>query len=278
MEVLNYKGTPMLGGYAPVPNVNWAVVAQQPRELSLATLGQLERDMVVGMIPVGCFCILLILVGTRLIAYPLRQLSAAADQFAAAESTEQLQRVHAWYRDASDIRQAMLSDRHLFQQKLGQLIQEAQSDPLSSLANRRAMGTVWDLLEQTGQQYSLLALDIDHFKRVNDTFGHEAGDNVLRMIAEIIRQNPRTDDFACRTGGEEFVLILPDTSLDSTLVIAERIRESIAETEFPKIGKLTMSIGVACSGAEVVTPEAVLKLADERLYSAKQNGRNRVIV
>jgi len=207
----------------------------------------------------------------------LRQLSAAADQLAAPQTTEQLRQVHAWYRDASAIRQAMLTGVQLLQQKLGQLSHEAQSDPLTGLANRRAMGGVLDLLAKTGQAYSVLALDIDHFKKVNDTFGHDAGDVALKEVAGILKQNSRTGDLACRSGGEEFALILPDTPLDTARVIAERIREHIAQTEVPQVGKLTMSIGVACRSADTPMPESVLKLADERLYRAKQSGRNRVM-
>ncbi|MDP9654776.1 UNVERIFIED_ORG: diguanylate cyclase (GGDEF)-like protein [Pseudomonas putida] len=277
LEGPNYKGVPMLAGFAQVPDANWAVVAQQPRDLSLAPLGQLMRDMVLDMIPAGLLGLGLILLGTALIARPLRQLSAAADQLAAPQTTEQLRQVHAWYRDASAIRQAMLTGVQLLQQKLGQLSHEAQSDPLTGLANRRAMGGVLDLLAKTGQAYSVLALDIDHFKKVNDTFGHDAGDVALKEVAGILKQNSRTGDLACRAGGEEFALILPDTPLDTARVIAERIREHIAQTQVPQVGRLTMSIGVACRNADTPMPESVLKLADERLYLAKQSGRNRVM-
>jgi diguanylate cyclase (GGDEF)-like protein len=277
LEGPNYKGIPMLAGFAQVPDANWAVVVQQPRERSLAPLGRLMRNMVLGMIPAGLLGLGLILLGTSLIARPLRQLSAAANQLASPQTSEQLQQIHAWYRDASAIRQAMLTGVQLLQQKLGQLSHEAQSDPLTGLANRRAMGGVLDLLAKTGQAYSVLALDIDHFKRVNDTYGHDAGDVALKEVADILKQNSRAGDLACRSGGEEFALILPDTPLDTAAAIAERIREHVAQTDVPLVGKLTMSIGVACQGADALTPESVLKLADERLYLAKQSGRNRVM-
>ncbi|MFJ4542874.1 diguanylate cyclase [Pseudomonas sp. NPDC088885] len=273
----NYRGVPMLAGYARVPEANWAVVVQQPRERSLAPLAQLMRDMVVGMIPAGLLGLALILAGTALIARPLRQLSAAADQLAAPDTTERLNRVHAWYRDAAAIRQAMLAGVQLLHQKLGQLSHEAQSDPLTGLANRRAMDAALNLLDQSGQGYSVLALDIDHFKRVNDTFGHDAGDVALRSVADILKQNLRSGDWACRSGGEEFALILPDTPLDTARMIAERVRAHLEETEVPQVGKLTMSIGVACRDADIATSPSVLKLADERLYIAKQSGRNKVV-
>lgn len=273
----NYKGVPMLAGYARVPDANWAVVVQQPRERSLAPLGQLMRDMIVGMIPAGLLGLVLILVVTTLIARPLRQLSAAADQLAAPDTTERLNRVHAWYRDAAAIRQAMLAGVQLLQQKLGQLSHEAQSDPLTGLANRRAMAATLEMLDQAVRGYSVLALDIDHFKRVNDTFGHDAGDVALRSVADILEQNSRSGDLACRSGGEEFALILPDTSLETARMIAQRIRAHLEQTEVPQVGRLTMSIGVACRDADAATASSVLKVADERLYAAKQSGRNKVM-
>ncbi|MDF3931172.1 GGDEF domain-containing protein [Pseudomonas citronellolis] len=277
LAVPNYRGVDMLAGYAPVTDANWAVVAQQPRARSLAPLAELMRDMVVGMLPAGLLGLLLIGFGVALIARPLRQLSDAAEQLAAPQTVERLQNIHAWYHDASAIRQALLTGVQLFQQRLGRLSREAQSDPLTGLANRRALGAMLDLLAEAGQGYAVLALDIDHFKRVNDSFGHDAGDVALKQVAEILRRNSRSGDLACRAGGEEFTLILPDTPMDTARAIAERIRENLAGSEVPQVGRLTLSIGVACQGPEAPTAEAVLKLADERLYRAKQEGRNRVV-
>lgn len=276
MEVPNYKGIPMLAGYAQVPDANWAVVLQQPTELSLKPLKRLMRDMLLGMLPAGLLGFALMWWGSALIARPLHQLAAVAEQLAAPQTTERLQEVRAWYRDAFAIRQALLTGVKLLQQKLGRLSQEAQSDPLTGLANRRAMASLLELLDQAAQPYSVLALDIDHFKRVNDTFGHDAGDIALRQVSDILKENSRLGDLACRAGGEEFVLILPDTSIQAAAFIAERIRETIAAREVPQVGYVTISIGVATWQQDLQTAEAILKRADERLYLAKENGRNRV--
>ncbi|MBD9579277.1 GGDEF domain-containing protein [Pseudomonas sp. PDM23] len=277
MEVLNYQGVPMLAGYAQVPEANWAVVAQQPRDLSLSPLNLLMKDMLLGLIPASLLGVLAIWVGTLLITRPLRQLALSAEQLSNPETPRELQGIKTWYREAAAIRKALLTGVGLMQQKLGQLSQEAQSDALTGLANRRALGVALDALEQSGVAYSVLAVDIDHFKRVNDTWGHDAGDEALRRIAAVLRDSSRAGDLACRAGGEEFVLLLPQTSLETATGIAERIRETVALTQIPQVGLVTLSIGVADLGALAVTPEAVLKLADQRLYSAKQSGRNRVV-
>ncbi len=276
MVVPNYKGIAMLAGYAFVPEANWAVVAQQPRNIALEPLRKLRLEMLLGLLPAGLVGLIAIWAGTLYIARPLHQLSTIAEHLAAPHTTEQLQHVNAWYRDAAAIRQALLSSVQLLQQKLGRLSKEAQSDPLTGLANRRAMTQLLELLEQTGQPYAVLALDIDHFKRVNDTFGHDAGDVALREIAAILQENSRSGDLACRAGGEEFTLILPDAEQATAAAIAERIRASIEVREVPTVGRLTVSIGVACQQPGTETAEAVLKQADERLYRAKEGGRNRV--
>ncbi|MBH3428923.1 sensor domain-containing diguanylate cyclase [Pseudomonas alkylphenolica] len=277
MQLNTDTGDSMLTGYAPVPLANWAVVVQLPADRALATLGQLLKEVFQGMIPAGIIGFGLVFAAAALIARPLRQLSAIARQLSTTDTITQLQRVHAWYHEASSIRQAMLTGVQLLQQKLGQLAQEAQSDPLTGLANRRAMTDVLELLEHAEQPYSLLLLDIDHFKRVNDSFGHDAGDSALQFISEILKRNSRAGDLACRYGGEEFVLVLPSTSKEVAIAIAERIRETVAASEVPIVGELTLSAGVACRGTEASTPEFVLRQADACLYRAKSEGRNRVI-
>ncbi|MET3053952.1 sensor domain-containing diguanylate cyclase [Pseudomonas alkylphenolica] len=276
METVNYRGIAMLAGYAQVPEAHWAVVAQQPREQALAPLGQLMREMLIKLIPAGLVGLVVILVATLLITRPLRQLADSAEQLAAPQATEQLNAINAWYAEAAAIRRALLSGVQLLQQKLGSLSHQAQSDPLTGLANRRAMSAALETLTQTQRPYAVLALDIDHFKRVNDTFGHDVGDDALKQVAAIIAANSREQDLACRAGGEEFVLILPEANLEVAREIAERIRHTIATTPVPQVGTLTISIGVASRSIETPTAESVLKRADQQLYHAKESGRNRV--
>lgn len=277
MQAINYLGIPMLAGYAPVVEADWAVVAQQPRADALAPLGKLTRNMLLLIIPAGVLGLVLIWIATLLISRPLRQLARHAQDLSAPEAAEQLKGVNAWYAEAIAIRQALLVGVGLLQQKIGTLSLAADSDALTGLANRRAMDAALLRLDQGGEMYAALALDIDHFKRVNDTHGHDIGDVALKSIAQMIASCSRTGDLACRAGGEEFCLLLPDTDLDTASEIAERIRAMIASTEIAPVGILTISIGVACRGVDAANSAAILKQADERLYLAKQQGRNRVV-
>ena len=132
-----------------------------------------------------------------------------------------------------------------------------------------------------GRPLSVLMLDIDHFKRVNDTFGHPAGDDVLKGVAGIIEETKRGEDVFARVGGEEFVLLLPESTREGSVLVAERIRETLEHHVIDYDGnsiKVTISIGVATySDHNYPTPQALLGAADAGLYEAKRGGRNRVV-
>lgn len=110
------------------------------------------------------------------------------------------------------------------QDRIGRLSREVQTDPLTGLLNRRALSSVLDLLRGEVRPFSVVTLDIDHFKRVNDTYGHDIGDFVLIKLSEIMRSCSRGGDYSCRLGGEEFLVLLPDVSLSAAVEFAERLR------------------------------------------------------
>ena len=165
-------------------------------------------------------------------------------------------------------------------------IEMAITDSLTGLYNRRYLEThLSNLVEHyinRGKVLAVLAIDADYFKAINDTHGHDAGDNVLQELAVRIKQSTRSVDLCCRTGGEEFVLVLPGTDLPSAEVIAERVRKLVSNKPFPiaqgKAITVTVSIGVACLEGAGDAPNKIMKRADDALYRAKREGRNRVEV
>lgn len=186
-------------------------------------------------------------------------------------------------RARTQIRRKRYAD--FLRQKLDYSLEMAVTDALTGLHNRRYMAGQLQALvgraNHSGPGVAVLVLDIDHFKAINDGFGHDAGDEVLREFAVRMATNVRAIDLPCRLGGEEFVIVMPDTAIEDALRIAERIRRDVAETPFPVMGgrehlTVTISIGVAASMADD-TPEALLKRADEGVYEAKSRGRNKVI-
>jgi two-component system cell cycle response regulator len=165
-------------------------------------------------------------------------------------------------------------------------IEMAITDALTGLFNRRYMEMhLASLVEQAasrGKPIAVMILDIDYFKSVNDTHGHDAGDDVLREFAVRIRKAIRNIDLACRYGGEEFVIVMPETDIAVASMVAERIRRRIATEPFPiqqgaQSLEVTISIGIAAIGAPGDNAAAILKRADTALYRAKRDGRNRVV-
>ncbi|MEQ1618028.1 MAG: PleD family two-component system response regulator [Terricaulis sp.] len=170
--------------------------------------------------------------------------------------------------------------------RLDQSLELAITDQLTGLYNRRflfsQLGPLVQRSQCGGDLVSAMTLDIDHFKRCNDTFGHDVGDAVLQEFAARLASNVRPSDFACRMGGEEFVVIMPRANGDLACHAAERLRRSICAEPFcvpgpPHPLEITVSIGVACSEHAEDTADTLLKRADEALYEAKRSGRNRVV-
>jgi two-component system cell cycle response regulator len=170
--------------------------------------------------------------------------------------------------------------------RLDQSLELAITDQLTGLYNRRFLTSQLTPLVQRaqcgGEPVSVMTIDIDHFKRLNDSYGHDIGDAVLRDFAVRLGTNTRPSDFACRMGGEEFVVIMPRTAGDIACLAAERLRRSICASPFNVPGlaqslDVTVSIGVACTEGADDSAEALLKRADEGLYEAKRSGRNRVV-
>jgi diguanylate cyclase (GGDEF)-like protein len=157
----------------------------------------------------------------------------------------------------------------------------ASIDHLTGTANRRAIAQTLqyalDQIQITGLELAVILLDIDNFKRINDTYGHDVGDQVLIDIAGVLRQQLRAADTLGRWGGEEFMVVVTEANLASTVHLAERLRMLIADHPQPPVGQITVSFGVAMA-ITGDTPHALVKRADEALYRAKQHGRNRVEV
>ncbi|HEY9762987.1 MAG TPA: diguanylate cyclase [Trichocoleus sp.] len=170
------------------------------------------------------------------------------------------------------------------------LSQIAAHDELTGLYNRRELNRLLrreiERFQRTRQAFSFVLLDIDNFKWVNDTYGHQTGDDVLKWIAQKIRTNTRSVDLPARFGGEEFSLLLPESSLDDAFSMAERIRQAIASTPFESEGQenravqltITISAGISLFSRIEKTEAELISEADQALYQAKNEGRNRCIV
>jgi diguanylate cyclase (GGDEF)-like protein len=163
---------------------------------------------------------------------------------------------------------------------------QAVTDSLTRLLNRRYLAEFLPRevirARRKGDSLAVLMIDLDHFKRFNDSFGHDAGDLVLKEVAQLLMGHIRGSDIACRYGGEEFVLVLPDTTLEGARRRAEEIGAAVKELKLALRGKplgaITVSIGVGLLPDHVASPEALVRVADEAMYEAKKAGRDRVVV
>jgi diguanylate cyclase (GGDEF)-like protein len=168
---------------------------------------------------------------------------------------------------------------------LTELREQAVTDPLTGLYNRRYLWEFlrreWIRAKRKEDTLAVIMIDLDHFKRINDAHGHEAGDFVLTAIAGLLRNRIRSSDIVCRYGGEEFALVLPEASMENARLRAEDIRLAIKELDLNHqgvpLGRITASLGIAIFPDHVADPDALMHAADAALYDAKNGGRDRAV-
>ncbi len=157
----------------------------------------------------------------------------------------------------------------------------ARTDPLTGLANRRRFSEELERelvrSRRDGRPLTVIVCDLDHFKDVNDTYGHIAGDRVLRLVGDVLSQHSRAIDLPARVGGEEFAIILPDTGIEAGAAAAERLRLEIERRSARAGPRITVSLGVACTQQVGLARDALYRAADRALYAAKDEGRNRTV-
>ena len=224
----------------------------------------------------------------RIRSNPLTKFIPVIMQTAASRRAEDLRRASevgalGYITDPTDLDLMLARTRTLLEFKayLDSCEEAAFTDHLTGLANRRRFER--QLEREVGRvlrferPFSLLMVDIDNFKNLNDTFGHDAGDDAIRRISRVLREGTRGIDLAARIGGEEFAVLLVETSKTGGLDVAERLRLAIKALETPSGGRITASFGVAECPTDAQTASGISKAADVALYEAKRNGRDRVM-
>ena len=278
VTVLNSKNVEMLAGFAPVTAANWGIVAQRPVIATLASLDTLIMEVFARTLPMALVTFILIGVFSHFISRPLKQLANSVNRLDEANSIDKLKRIKSWYFESQKLKLAMLNGVNILHTQIGQLKHDAQTDPLTNTHNRRSLNGLLSQLMLNNTPFAILEIDIDFFKRVNDTFGHDKGDEALKILADIIKNISRKGDIVSRIGGEEFLLVLPHEDSQSALKIAERLRTTVETTQMKTIGFITVSIGIATWPTHSNNIDQVYKCADKALYHAKEHGRNRCVV
>lgn len=224
----------------------------------------------------------------RIRANPITKFIPVIMQTAASRRAEDLRRASevgalGYITDPTDLDLMLARTRTLLEFKayLDVCEEAAFTDHLTGLANRRRFERQLERevgrVMRFGHPFTLLMIDIDNFKNLNDTFGHDAGDDAIRRISRVLREGTRGIDLAARIGGEEFAVLLVETSRSAGVEVAERLRIAIKALETPSGGRITASFGVAECPSDAQTASEILKGADVALYEAKHRGRDRVV-
>lgn len=276
--VENTKGVKMLAGYSAVASTGWGVVAQKPLEVALAPSFDRVQEVIIKSVPLMFVSIIIVLWAAARIANPLQQLASLTEESLDKKNVEGLKSVSGWYFEAYSLKNALVRSLSFLHGQVSFFKDQSTVDPLTGITNRRTMDSMLAEWLASKVPHVIILLDLDHFKSVNDTYGHAVGDKVLQFLARQMESVAREGDVCCRYGGEEFVMLLPNTTVEGAKLVAEQLRKTLADTVSPCGRPITLSAGIASYPAMANTTEALIEVADDALYLAKQEGRNQVKV
>lgn len=276
--VENTKGVKMLAGYSAVASTGWGVVAQKPLEVALAPSFDRVQEVIIKSVPLMFVSIIIVLWAAARIANPLQQLASLTEESLDKKNVEGLKSVSGWYFEAYSLKNALVRSLSFLHGQVSFFKDQSTVDPLTGITNRRTMDSMLAEWLASKVPHVIILLDLDHFKSVNDTYGHAVGDKVLQFLARQMESVARDGDVCCRYGGEEFVMLLPNTTVEGAKLVAEQLRKTLADTVSPCGRPITLSAGIASYPAMANTTEALIEAADDALYLAKQEGRNQVKV
>ena len=313
-------GRDYLTGFSPTigrdaaDGLGWSILVRQDAGEAFASIADLRRQILAVALALALVFLLVTTLMARWIGAPLLALADTARALQAGDPEARFPagRGYREARQLTDAFQGLVDDLTLHQRELTAMTQQleqrvrdrtrelseanalletlAMTDGLTGLANRRHFGDQLSMevvrAAGIGKPVSLVTLDIDHFKAINDQYGHPAGDAVLRQVAVLLEEQVRGSDLLARVGGEEFAVLAVDAPLAEATLLGERLRAAIADAAPVRVGRndvqVTVSVGVAVlwprAGDVLRAPERLLAAADDALYRAKRNGRNRVEV
>ncbi|WP_379134758.1 diguanylate cyclase [Paenibacillus sp. sgz500958] len=275
--VINTRGEKMLAGYSSVPTSGWGVVMVSPVSVMQQQLKMHIKSILWFMLIPFVILLLGVILIARELARPFADLANLVSRIDKEDIVLHEKKPH-WNREADLLTSTVLMAIADFQKHADLLTQEAQTDSLTGLSNRRNLENTMNQWIDDGYCFSLIVMDVDKFKVLNDTYGHLSGDDVLRHVARVITASVRPGDMCCRYGGEEFVILLANTTAMEAYRVAERIRKKVSIEEMEDLMQVTVSQGIAQFPVHAETSESLFQLADQALYHAKETGRNRTVV
>ncbi|CAM9272771.1 MULTISPECIES: sensor domain-containing diguanylate cyclase [Acinetobacter] len=273
-RLMNSKGIDSLVGFSHIPSVNWVVVSQQPIEELFAQANSIIIKVSIGISLFYLFIFFVVWRLSGLIALPLNHLAKMASMLSRQDVQDKINEIKPSYFEVNQFKNSLMLSCQNFNEKIDELNQSVNTDPLTGLYNRRGMNLFIEEFVRMRTDFAVLAADIDFFKKVNDTYGHDKGDIVLQRLANVMQYHFRDNDVCCRSGGEEFIILMAASDPIKVFQAAERLRKAVEITEMGEIGIVTISIGIAYWPHSSEDVEEVLRMADQKLYQAKREGRN----
>ena len=288
-------------------DLGWRIVVRQPVSAAMEPIWALRTQLLLlGLLAAAVFALLAYRFATR-ISRPIEQLADAVQRIERRDGAvnfprdNEMQEIGQLSHSIQSMTKSLLKkegELHALNASLEATVAErsaaltlanqaleqiATQDSLTGINNRRRfderLSELFLMRQRSGRDFSLLIIDADHFKRVNDRQGHQAGDEVLKQLARVLTECVRGTDFVARYGGEEFVVLLPDTHGEQDgRIVAEKIRNAVAATAFPEVGRITISVGLSASSSVDIAEGELFRRADRALYRAKAEGRNRTVV
>ncbi|MFM1651040.1 diguanylate cyclase [Brevibacillus sp. B_LB10_24] len=276
-QVVDLSGEDVLAGYVKVPGNCWGVVVVSPISVVNKQLYDHIQTILLFLLPPFALLVLLVVWLARKLARPIVDLADLVSKIGSEDVQLPEEKQH-WNREANLLTEAI---RYAFldiKKRTDQLTLDAMTDLLTGLPNRRTLETIMLKWIQEQTPFSIIIMDIDRFKFINDTYGHPAGDEVLKHFANMITQLVRPDDICCRFGGEEFIVLLANADVNDAYKTAERIRTNLEKSDTPIGQPITVSLGIANYSLHSGSVEELIHTADKALYQAKESGRNQTIV
>jgi len=234
--------------------------------------------MILKTLPFLLLLFVLIIYISNRIARPLQHLAHYARLSTTNEPHADMKNINAWYYEAIQLENALVKSIAYLQDRVTYFNHQSSTDPLTGLVNRRSMDEYTKQWIEEETPFSIILFDIDRFKRINDTYGHNVGDLVLKYLADEMRAVARNQDVCCRYGGEEFILLLPETTMLDAFNVAEQLRKRLETTVSPSGEIVTISSGISSYPECAHDTMKLIEIADTCLYEAKSKGRNRSIL
>lgn len=262
-------------GYAYNMKSGWGIISQTPASIIDVPLGTLLLQSILQSLPLLLITLATGWLLTYLVVKPLQQLASYSDKMVKDWNIGEFPPIRSATYEIKTLRNSLRFTSRQLQKYIAKLQNETALDALTGLANRRNFDSTLDTWCMGEEPFAMIMLDIDHFKQVNDTYGHLTGDRVMQFLASMMRNVSREGDLCFRYGGEEFGILLRGCNITRAYVVAERLRQLASSTISPSGESVTVSIGIVACPDQGTTPVELISKADQALYVSKREGRNR---